>query len=329
MRFLVPCGGLVLTGGLLRFERTGRILRRWGHELAFATPGDGAARWISTLPVLPLDAARTMAWDAVMVPGGGHPDTLIAALAGLRGPGFGLRVQHFLNGPPRKPAYQRVTEAFDPDLIVINNQHWTATDLEAFPGRPVARLIGAVDSAAFAPPTRRARRPGRRRLGAIANKNPQALLDALDRLGAGWELHWFGRPDLRILAEHADRVAEGRLVPRGVLLDGALAAYYHDIDVFCSAEPHAGWCNPAAEAMASGTPLVTTRHGTLAFAQHEATALVLEAPTGAAIAEAVLRLDHDPDLADHLAERGRAAIRDLTWEAYAAALLRLVGAAAG
>jgi glycosyltransferase involved in cell wall biosynthesis len=329
MRFLVPCGGLVLTGGLLRFERTGRILRRWGHDLAFATPGEGAHRWTSTLPTLSLDAARTMAWDAVMVPGGGHPDTLIAALRTLREPSFGLRVQHLLNGPPRKAAYLRVTEAFDPDLIVINNQHWTAADLADFPGRPIAHLIGAVDSTAFAPPTRRSRRPGRRRLGAIANKNPRALLDALERLGPDWELHWFGRPDLQILAESADRVAEGRLVPRGVLLGDALAAYYHDLDVFCSAEPHAGWCNPAAEAMASGTPLVTTQHGTRAFAQHEATALILDAPTGTAIAEAVLRLDRDPDLADRLAARGRAAVRDLTWDAYASALLRLVGAAAG
>lgn len=35
LRLLVACDHLALTGGLLRFERVGRVLARRGHEVAF------------------------------------------------------------------------------------------------------------------------------------------------------------------------------------------------------------------------------------------------------------------------------------------------------
>lgn len=324
MRLLVPCAALYLVGGLLRFERVGQVLRRWGHELTFATlTGRDANRWESALPLLSLAEAAERNWDAVMVPGGGHPDALIAQLPAFANPRFGLRVQHFLNGPARKPAYQRVAAAFDPQLIILNNQHWRADDLAAFASCPVRCLIGAVDTALFAPPTVRPPRAGRR-LGAIANKNPAAMLDALDQLGEGWALHWFGRPDLHLLARHGHALAQGRLVSHGMLFGEALAAYYHGLDVFCSAETYAGWCNPAAEAMASGTPLVATHHGTLAFAQHAVTATILDEPSGSSIAEAVIALERDPDQAWRMAHQGRRAIRAMTWDAYAADLLDMV-----
>ena len=119
-------------------------------------------------------------------------------------------------------------------------------------------------------------------------------------------------------------MAQGRLVPRGILFGADLAAFYHDIDVFCSAEGHAGWCNPAAEAMASGVPLVTTIHGTLAFAHEGRTAHVLDEATGHSIARAVTALTDAPDAMHTMAGRGRVLIRDLTWESYTASLLDLL-----
>jgi len=40
---LIACHDLVLTGGLLRFERMGTILRNWGHEVALVAMGDTVA----------------------------------------------------------------------------------------------------------------------------------------------------------------------------------------------------------------------------------------------------------------------------------------------
>ncbi|WP_082501290.1 glycosyltransferase [Methylobacterium sp. Leaf88] len=327
MRLLVACDHLALTGGLMRFERVGQVLARWGGELAFLCLGEGVddrpAGFASTLRHLSRAAALEETWDAVMVPGGGFPDAIVARLASLRDPRLGLRVQHFLNGPGRREAYQRVTQAFEPDLIVVNNAHWPEADLAAF-GRPFRRVVGGVDSTLFAPPVARPPRTGRYRLGAIANKNPAALLDALRALGAAWELHWFGRPDPREPAPPDDLLASGRIVRHGALFGEALAAFYAGLDVFCSVELQAGWCNPAAEAMASGTPLVTTPHGTLAFAEHDITARVIEIATGPAIAAAVEAVRTDPERAARCARAGRARIRDLTWEAYTAELLAAI-----
>ena len=327
MRLLVACDHLALTGGLIRFERIGRVLAEWNHELAFVTLGTlGDRGFASRLRVLAFEAAAAERWDGVIVPGGGFPDAIVAGFARLRDPRFGLRVHHFLNGPARRDAYRRVADAFEPNLILVNNRHWPEADLAAF-GRPARCLVGAVDAGVFAPPVLREPRAGRLRLGAIANKNPVALLEAIDRLGIGWELHWFGRADASLLGARSDLVAAGRLVSHGVLFDEALAAYYHGLDVFCSAETSAGWCNPAAEAMACGTPLVATRHGTLAFAEHDVTAYELDAPDGAAIARAVTTLVAEPERAARLAAAGRARIRALTWERYASELLAAIRAA--
>lgn len=332
MRFLVACDHLALTGGLLRFERVGRVLRRRGHELAFAALGAPDDRRFEThLRVLDFDRAfleaRYEPWDAVMVPGGGFPDGIVARFDRFRDPRFGRRVQHFLNGPARGDAYRRVAAAFDPDLIVVNNDHWRDAELDAF-GRPWHRLIGAIDAGLFAPPVALAARGSRHRLGAIANKRPAALLAALDRLGDAWELHLFGRAAAELLGSCADLIGGGRLVAAGVLSEDELPAWYQVLDVFCSAEAHAGWCNPAAEAMACGTPLVTTAHGTLAFAEHGVTAHVLadgsDAALGAAIADAVAEIAADRDAAARRAAAGRARIRSLDWNRYADGLLKLI-----
>lgn len=327
MRLLVACDHLALTGGLLRFERVGRVLARRGHTLAFMTFGTGADAFETQLRVLHRKEAAKEIWDAVMVPGGGFPDAVIESFADLRGPDFGARVQHLLNAPARRDAYARVTKALEPDLIVANNHHWSDAELDAL-GRPWRRLIGAVDPALFAPPILTRGRSGRRRLGGIANKRPAAQLAALDRLGDEWALHWFGRPDWALLGDRADLVASGRLVAHGTIAERDLPAWYHALDAFCSAEAHAGWCNPAAEAMACGTPLVTTVHGTLAFAEQDVTALVLaDAPDtalGASIAEAVERISADPAEATRRAEAGRARIRTSHWDAYADGLLSVV-----
>ncbi len=330
MRLLVACDHLALTGGLLRFERVGRVLARRGHTFSFLTFGTGEDGFETRHRVLHPEEAARESWDAVMVPGGGFPDATIEGFADLRAPNFGARIQHFLNAPARRDAYARVTRTFAPDLVVANNAHWDDAALAAL-GLPWRRLVGAVDAGLFAPPVSRPARGARHRLGGIANKRPAAQLAALDRLGDAWALHWFGRPDWGLVGARADLVASGRLVVHGPLVEADLPAWYHGLDAFCSAEAHAGWCNPAAEAMACGTPLVTTVHGTLAFAEDAVTALVVpdgpDAALGAAVALAADRIVTDPAAAASRAEAGRARIRALDWDTYADGLLAAVAEA--
>jgi hypothetical protein len=108
-----------------------------------------------------------------------------------------------------------------------------------------------------------------------------------------------------------------------VLDESALGRFYAGVDCVAHVETFAGWANLAAEAMASGVPLVATPHGTLAFAEHEKTALVVPEPSPEALAKAILRLRDDPNLARQLAHAGRERIRSFSWNAYSADLLEL------
>jgi SAM-dependent methyltransferase len=138
------------------------------------------------------------------------------------------------------------------------------------------------------------------------------------------KLRLYGPDKAGLATSHADLVASGRLELAGSKDEDELRAFYDGVDCVESSEAHAGWANLAAEAMASGVPVVCTRHGTAAFARDGETALVVE-PEGAAIARAIARLRDDAALCRDLAERARDAISLFSWDRYSRELLSLIG----
>ncbi len=326
-RILVACHDMVMSGGLLRFERVGKVLRRDGHELAFVRFADSAApEWRSEFPVLDVAAASATRWDAVMVPGAGFPDSTIEAFAELRAPAFGLRVQHVLNDRTLHDRFLRVNASFAPDVVVFNNNDWPVGTFTDFQARRFHLLAGAVDAEAFRPPTYRCHplSDGKWIVGGQLSKNPEALIAALDHLPSSVALRLYGPDRSDVATRYADLVATGRIQLTGTLDEAGLRAFYHEVDCVVMSERHAGWANLAAEAMASGTPLVCTRHGTTPFARHEETALVVDEPLAAPIAAAIERLRTDAALCRELTEHGRDAIAEYSWERYAGDLLRLL-----
>jgi glycosyltransferase involved in cell wall biosynthesis len=93
-----------------------------------------------------------------------------------------------------------------------------------------------------------------------------------------------------------------------------LAELYRASDLFVSAERRAGWCNTAAEAMASGTAVVCTRSGTEDFAIDGVTAAVARWRFTWALANAIRPLLSDPARRAALAARGLAKIQEFSWE---------------
>ncbi|MGE3832956.1 MAG: glycosyltransferase, partial [Parvibaculaceae bacterium] len=158
-------------------------------------------------------------------------------------------------------------------------------------------------------------------LGAQAHKNPRPLID-LARADESIGLHVFGKGALR--PDWSDIATTGRLKHAGRLSDEQLAGYYHGVDCVVHTEMNAGWANMVAEAMACGIPVICTRQGTLALAEHERTALVIEEPTPEAIGDAATRLRRDPALARRLAETAREHVKQFSWPSYAAKLLELI-----
>jgi glycosyltransferase involved in cell wall biosynthesis len=115
---------------------------------------------------------------------------------------------------------------------------------------------------------------------------------------------------------------------RGRLSADALCAFYNECAVFLLPSRYEGWGLPAAEAMACGTPVVTTANGgTEDFAIDGDTALVVAPEDPAAMAEAVCRLLRDPQLRSRIASAGRRRISQMSWDAATDALLTALHAA--
>jgi glycosyltransferase involved in cell wall biosynthesis len=261
-----------------------------------------------------------------MLPGAGFPAEMIDRLNLFHSERFGIRVQHILNDRVRISAFKHANKMFQPHVVISNNRHWSLDDLSMFAASARYVLEGAVDVDGLAA----AQRPRFFErdsvvIGGLANKNPAPLLQLLRQM-ADVKLKLFGRLD-SLPSGLEDLVEHKRLELLGALNEEGLRAFYADVDIVVHTDKYAGWANLAAEALAAGVPLICTRHGTLAFAEHERTALVVDEPTPAALVDAVGRLRSTPKLARRLAEAGSKRVRPYSWTSYASALLELTFAA--
>lgn len=94
-----------------------------------------------------------------------------------------------------------------------------------------------------------------------------------------------------------------------------LRRLYNRCGIFVSPSWAEGWGLPASEAMMCGAAVVATDiGGHREFARHEQTALISPARDPQALATNVLRLIQDEALRQTLAENGRLAIQQFTWE---------------
>jgi glycosyltransferase involved in cell wall biosynthesis len=95
---------------------------------------------------------------------------------------------------------------------------------------------------------------------------------------------------------------------------------FHRADIFVAAERKTGYSNTAAEAMASGLPVIGTSSGTKHFLLDNETGIVV-ARSASAIADALEMLINNFALRKRLAENGRKKIEEFSWEALAQKIL--------
>jgi len=154
-----------------------------------------------------------------------------------------------------------------------------------------------------------------------ARKNLDVLVRAVDRLrrrdGVRVTLAIAGRRGWRTEAfDAACRETEVTLL--GAVPDAALPALFANAAAFVQPSSYEGFGLTAVEAMACGAPVIAANAGSLPEVVGDAGLLVPprdEEALASAIRELLLR----PDLAEALAERGRARAARFTWEASAAA----------
>jgi glycosyltransferase involved in cell wall biosynthesis len=93
-----------------------------------------------------------------------------------------------------------------------------------------------------------------------------------------------------------------------------IAGLYRSADVMVNPSLADNMPNSVLEALASGVPVVSTHVGGVPYlVQHEKTALLVPPGDVDAMANAVIRVLEDPELADHLVTSGFAEIQQYTW----------------
>ena len=327
LNILVACTRLGVRGGYLRFERVAKSLEAQGHTVTFATFYDEQDEsWNGTTPTINIADAFYRKWDVTMIPGaaGFASSKTRSILEAFRSPNFGLRVQHILNDQSIEDQFQIVNQSLKPHLVLFNNDHWKPGDYTQFQANQFKTLVGAVELDLFSSVPFRVmpQADGEIWIGAQSQKNPEVLLSSLEKLPSNYRMRLFG-PQKPMADIGAKLIQEGRLELVGYLDGTELPSFYDSIDMVVSVEDFAGWANVGAEALAAGKPLVCSPPGTIAFAEDNETALVVEGLDPNAFADKIQQLVNDRELCEKIRFNGRNRINGFDWDSYSAKLIDL------
>ena len=94
-------------------------------------------------------------------------------------------------------------------------------------------------------------------------------------------------------------------------------------NVFVAVEKKGGWSNTAAEALASGVPLIASNTGTNDFLEYNVTGLKVWRHSYF-VQRAILRLMGDIPLQKKLADQGREKMREFSWNTLADFILHFI-----
>jgi glycosyltransferase involved in cell wall biosynthesis len=134
------------------------------------------------------------------------------------------------------------------------------------------------------------------------------LRQALTMSGLSAELLLFGTHGTR-----TTRTPWGRERALGGLRSSELADLYRSVDVVVTPSWFESFPLPPLEAMACGTPVITTREGTEDYAEDGVNALVVPGRDVPALSGALIRLEQDSSLGLRLREAGPMTAKRFTW----------------
>ena len=127
---------------------------------------------------------------------------------------------------------------------------------------------------------------------------------------AGW---WSSPCRKRPIAARREGPARARIEIPGYVTPAELAAWYARASIFAFPSLDEGFGMPLLEAMAAGTPIVTSNRSALPEVAGDA-ALLVDPEDTAALAAALRQLTGDAALREDLARRGKARVETFTWE---------------
>lgn len=110
----------------------------------------------------------------------------------------------------------------------------------------------------------------------------------------------------------ADKIPEGRLIRTGYIDQGEKPALYSGASTFVYPSLYEGWGMQLAEAMACGTPVISSDNSSLPEAGGDA-ALYVRAGDDEVLASAIQRVLSDPKLVSEMVKKGKAHAASFTW----------------
>ena len=154
-------------------------------------------------------------------------------------------------------------------------------------------------------------------VGALqTRKNIARLVEAFESLDASWRLVLIGADGFGAGAIH-ERIARSPARPRietlGYVTPAELAGWYSRAMIFAFPSLDEGFGMPLLEAMAAGTPILTSNRSALPEVAGDA-ALLVDPQDGAGLAAALRELAADETLRAELARRGAERVLTFTWE---------------
>jgi colanic acid/amylovoran biosynthesis glycosyltransferase len=226
-----------------------------------------------------------------------------------------LRRTGLYDRQPDAPAYlYRHADAYH---FISHYLHDEALSLGLDPALPWRLIVPAIDLSLFsARPTAHVNLPGAPlRLLSVARldwaKGYEFALEAVARVraaGAAVEYTILGAGDYNeAIACAIDQLGLREVVTlRGAVRREEVIDYLHRADIFVHSALEEGFANAVIEAQAAGLPVVTSDAGGLPEnIAHEVTGVVVPRRDSEAMAEAILKLAHDPALRQRMAEAGR------------------------
>ena len=204
----------------------------------------------------------------------------------------------------------RMARAFRMADLSIATSSAVASMLRDVGRAPDVMISCAIDQDAFHPETDPADRPPV--IGLIARwESFKRIDDAIRALEILRETR-----EVRVLAAGRERRPLPDWIERwDAPNDEAMRAFYNRVAVFVLPSEYEGWGLPAAEAMACGAAVVTTRSGGVEdFAVHGENALLVPPRDPDALAGALASLLDDHDLRVRIAHRGLATARRMSWD---------------
>jgi glycosyltransferase involved in cell wall biosynthesis len=295
-----------------------RALRRMGSA------GDFVRMLLGRMPD---DSGRRFAWlTKELVKRAPQADVYVATYCATAPAAYLLadrarglyHVQHFESVFFEDLVGRRLAEAtyFLP-LELIANSSWLAERLEKFAGRKPALLLPGIDTDLFRPrDSVRRKFSGAGKVTVVSYYSAnrfKAWPEAVEAMRRVYRALGSDRVRWRVFGGKPPQVPDVPVEFVGVVMGERLAQLYWDAHiVFMNS-----WCEsfplPPLEGMACGAAVVTTRLGTEDYAVDGENAVVVEPRRPEEVADAIVRLAVDREMAARLGEAGVETARKFDW----------------